>query len=144
MRQRVTFLHRPGDAVDPSTLRITDNSLTGPQEIRAAREVRTTLALDELPAELASVLQTSHELHVRWVAPDAFDTVTPLHSRLSPGFHLFFTPRQGGDASESLVLPCRLDVPASVANTHNQPPGKPYVSSSARHLGGWKTANPQK
>ncbi|KLU84247.1 hypothetical protein MAPG_03292 [Magnaporthiopsis poae ATCC 64411] len=107
MRQRVTFLHRPGDAVDPSTLRITENSLTGPQEIRAAREVRTTLALDELPAELASVLKTSHELHVRWVASDAFDTVTPLHSRLSPGFHLFFTPRQGGDASESETL-CRL------------------------------------
>ncbi|KAL8349609.1 hypothetical protein RB598_005125 [Gaeumannomyces tritici] len=107
MRQRVTFLHRPGDAVDPSTLRITDTSLTGPQDARAAREVRTTLALDELPAELASVLKTSHELHVRWVSPDAFDTVAPLHSRLSPGFHLFFTPRQGGDVSESEAL-CRL------------------------------------
>lgn len=91
MRQRITFLHKPQDGVDPETIKVTDISLTGPV-LPAVREDRITLALDELPRELRQFLQKCHELHVRWVSPYHFDTVSPLLSRLSPGFHLFYTP----------------------------------------------------
>ncbi|KUI58774.1 Protein pbn1 [Cytospora mali] len=51
MRQRVTFLHKPEDGIDPALLKVTDSSLTGPS-LKAAREDRVTLALEELPEEL--------------------------------------------------------------------------------------------
>ncbi len=97
MRQRVTFFHRPDSPVDPGSLKITQTSLTGPT-IEAVREDRITLALDELPDELRAVLRAAHELHVRWVGPRAYDSISPLFSRLSPGFHLFYTPRKGAGA----------------------------------------------
>lgn len=92
MRQRITFLHQPQHGVDPAAVHITDNSLTGPV-LPALREDRLTLALDELPQELRRVLETCHELHIRWVSPYAYETLSPLYSRLSPGFHLFYTPQ---------------------------------------------------
>ncbi|ROT35920.1 PIG-X-domain-containing protein [Sodiomyces alkalinus F11] len=91
MRQRITFIHKPEQGIDVQELQIAGYSLGGP-EFLAAREDRITLALDELPAELSDVLQSCHELHVRWVSPLAYETVAPLLSRLSPGFHLFYTP----------------------------------------------------
>lgn len=93
MRQRVTFIHKPEDAFDPALLQVTTNSVTGPV-VPAVREDRITLALDELPDDLRQVLRTAHELHIRWVSPFAFEAVSPLLSRLSPGFHLFYTPHQ--------------------------------------------------
>ncbi|KAI3397020.1 hypothetical protein diail_11347 [Diaporthe ilicicola] len=92
MRQRITFLHRPEDALDPASLVVTGTSLTGPA-LPAAREDRITLALEELPEELRQVLQSCHELHIRWIGSYPYDTVNPLYSRLSPGLHVFFTPR---------------------------------------------------
>lgn len=99
MRQRVTFLHKPEDGIDPAVLKVTDSSLAGP-ELTAAREDRVTLALDELPDELRQVLQSCHELHIRWVSPYAYDSVSPLYSRLPPGFHLFYTPQAESRAKE--------------------------------------------
>ncbi|KAG8165855.1 hypothetical protein KVR01_004407 [Diaporthe batatas] len=92
MRERITFLHRPEDAVDPASIAVTGTSLTGPA-LSAAREDRITLALEELPEELRQVLQSCHELHIRWVSTHPYDTISPLYSRLSPGLHVFFTPR---------------------------------------------------
>lgn len=92
MRERITFLQRPEDAVDPASIAVTGTSLTGPP-LSAAREDRITLALEELPEELRQVLQSCHELHIRWVGPHPYDSVNPLYSRLSPGLHVFFTPR---------------------------------------------------
>jgi len=91
MRQRITFFHRPGSSVDPALLRINGTALSGP-EIVAAREDKITFALDELPSELRKVLADSREFHIRWVSPQAHEPVEPLHSRVSPGFHLFYTP----------------------------------------------------
>lgn len=91
MRQRATFVHEPGQGIDFQELQIAGNDLGGP-EFLAAREDRITLALDELPPELSHVLRGSQELHVRWVSPLTYDTVAPLVSRLSPGFHLFYSP----------------------------------------------------
>lgn len=91
MRQRITFLHKPQDGVDPATFKVTDTSIHGPV-LPAVREDRITLALDELPDELRQFLENCHELHIRWVSPYPYETVSPLLSRLSPGFHLFYTP----------------------------------------------------
>ena len=91
MRQRVTFFQKPDRPVDPARLQITDSSLAGP-DIEAAREERITLALDELPTELRKILTGSHELHIRWISSETYDSISPLFSRLSPGLHLFYTP----------------------------------------------------
>jgi len=93
MRQRITFFHKPGEAVDPASLKITDTSLTGP-EVNAGHEERITISLYELPDELRKVFTDSHELHVRWVSPEKYATFGPLLSRLSPGLHVFYTPQQ--------------------------------------------------
>ena len=92
MRQRVTFITKPTDAVDPETLTVTGGTLTGPT-ITAIREDRLTFAVDELPGGLQSILREAHELHIKWSSATPSETLTPLLSRLPPGFHVFFTPR---------------------------------------------------
>ncbi len=101
MRQRTTFFHRPESPVDPALLRLTDATLTGPT-IEAAREDRVTLGLDELPPALARTLaETVQALDVRWAAPTAAaQPVGPLLSRVSPGLHVFYTPRDGAVVPE--------------------------------------------
>jgi hypothetical protein len=92
MRQRVTYITKAAHAVNPDELNIARGTLTGPS-ITAVREDRLTFALDELPGDLQGILRQSHELHIRWSSPDAYETVSPLLSRLPPGLHLFYTPR---------------------------------------------------
>ncbi|KAJ5006239.1 Protein pbn1 [Colletotrichum sp. SAR 10_66] len=55
MRQRITFIHKPGNGVPFEALEISDAGVKGP-EIDAIREDRVTLALEELPAELSQLL----------------------------------------------------------------------------------------
>ncbi|KAI8234945.1 Protein pbn1 [Colletotrichum sp. SAR 10_99] len=55
MRQRITFIHKPGNGVPFEALEISDAGVKGP-EIDAVREDRVTLALEELPAELSQLL----------------------------------------------------------------------------------------
>lgn len=97
MRQRITFFHRPESPVDPALLKITDTLLAGPN-IDTAREDRITLALDELPGELQDLLTDTHQLDLRWAAPSAYEAVGPLFSRISPGLHLFYSPREAADS----------------------------------------------
>ena len=73
------------------------------------REERLTLSLDELPVsedddDVRSVLAVgTRELHLRWVSPAGYETVSPLLARLPAGLHLFFTPPEGeGKGEESL------------------------------------------
>lgn len=97
MRQRITFVHGPGNAVEPSALSITDTSISTP-ELSAAREDRITATLEELPASIARLVRAaSAELHVRWVSPVAYGSVSPLSSRMSPGLHVFVTPAKKAD-----------------------------------------------
>src|SRR4051794_38278850 len=96
MRERITFIQKLGDTLEASSLSISTTSLSGPA-IRAVREDRLTFAADELPSELRSLLKEVHELHVRWVSPLAYETVSPLLARLPAGFHLFYTPSRGAD-----------------------------------------------
>lgn len=93
MRQRITFFPPPERPVDPALLHLTDTLLEGPA-IEATREDRVTLALDQLPPDLARILADGvHELHIRWASPAAYETVSPLFARVSPGLHVFYTPK---------------------------------------------------
>ena len=56
MRSRITFIHAPGDEFDPTQLRL-DNDTLHVESLRAAREDRLTLGLDELPQEVHALLQ---------------------------------------------------------------------------------------
>lgn len=98
MRERITFIQKLGHSLEASTIKVSDNELTGP-DVDAVREDRLTFALDELPSELHSLLKAAHELHIRWVSPVAYETVSPLLARLPPGLHIFYTPGKAGDAA---------------------------------------------
>lgn len=93
MRQRTTFVHRPGEAVDPALLSVSaTGSLAGPS-INAAREDRLTVPLGDLPDELQALFRDTHQLYIRWVSPHPHEALSPLLSRLPPGFHVFYSPR---------------------------------------------------
>lgn len=99
MRERITYVQKLGDSLEPSAVRVEGGAISGP-DLHAAREERLTMALNELPAELQRLLQAAaQELHIRWVSATPYETVSPLLARLPPGFHVFFTP--GRDASAS-------------------------------------------
>lgn len=100
MRERITFVQKLGESLDPSALKISNGAIDGP-EIKAVREDRLTFALEELPHELQKLLEGAHELHIRWVSPVAYDSVSPFLARLPPGFHLFYTPGTGAKAEET-------------------------------------------
>ncbi|KAI3336475.1 PIG-X-domain-containing protein [Xylariaceae sp. AK1471] len=106
MRERVTFFHRNEHGIEPSSLKIRDRSISGP-DLVAVREHRVTLALEELPAELQELLRDIHELHIRWSKPRAYDTLGPWNSRLPPGLHVFYTP-QTASAADSVQLCTQL------------------------------------
>lgn len=98
MRQRITYLQEPNDAVNPKNLQITSDSIST-KELKAAREERITFGFDELPQELYTVLKASHELHIRWASEKPYESISPLVSRLSPGLHVFYTPQRGSKSS---------------------------------------------
>ena len=101
MRQRVTYITKSAEGLSPDELNIADGTLSGPL-ISAVREDRLTFALDELLLDLRKILSESREVHIKWSSPTASETVSPLLSRLPPGLHLFYTPRDAS-AAESLV-----------------------------------------
>lgn len=93
MRQRITLLHAPEDAIDPNSVKITSNSLALPL-LKAAREDRITFGLEELPQEIHYVLKRSHELHIRHVNNVSYESISPLVSRVSPGLHVYYSPQR--------------------------------------------------
>lgn len=107
MRQRITFLQEPQDSLDPKLLSVASSSISA-KELKAAREERITLSLDELPQELYQLLKGSHELHIRWASPRKCETIAPLVSRLSPGLHVFYTAAQRSSNSSYDLLKLAL------------------------------------
>ncbi|KAK4459018.1 protein pbn1 [Cladorrhinum samala] len=103
MRERITFIQKLGDSLDPAEVKVDRNVIKAP-DVQAVREDRLSLALDELPAELQSLLNGLHELHIRWVSPIAYEAISPLLARLPPGFHVFFTP--GNEIKATSTKPC--------------------------------------
>jgi hypothetical protein len=102
MRERITFLQKLGDSLEPSAVSVDGAALTAP-DVYAAREDRLTLSADDLPADLQTLLEYARDLRIRWVSTAAFDAVSPLVARLPPGFHLFFSPG-GADSTASYAL----------------------------------------
>lgn len=102
MRERITFVQKQGNSIEPTTLKIKGGVLNGP-EIQAAREDRLTIAVDELPTDLQALLGTAHELHIRYVSSQPYEAITPLLARLPPGFHLFYTPAREAEATSSAL-----------------------------------------
>ncbi|KAF7879215.1 hypothetical protein EAF04_000412 [Stromatinia cepivora] len=101
MRQRITFLRQPQDAVDPQNIKVSTNSISA-KRMKAAREDRATFSFSELPQEIYRVLKASHELHIRWASPNQYDTASPLFSRLSPGLHVFYSPQRSSNSPDLL------------------------------------------
>ncbi|KAK4106141.1 PIG-X-domain-containing protein [Parathielavia hyrcaniae] len=101
MRERITFVQKLGESLEPSALAVGSDTITGP-EVHAVREDRLTIALDDLSKELQTLVTSAHDLHIRWVSTTAYEAVSPLLARLPPGFHLFFTPGKDEAATNKL------------------------------------------
>ena len=97
MRERISYLQKLGDSLEPSAVTVNGGTISGP-DVHAVREDKLTVAFDELPAELQTVLRGDQDVHIRWVSTAAYEVVSPLVARLPPGFHLFFTPGEGDAA----------------------------------------------
>lgn len=95
MRQRITFLQKPEDSVDPKALKITANTISTPA-LTGAREDHLTLGFDELPQELYRVLKATRGLHIKWTSLDGYEAIPPFVSRLSPGLRVLYTPQENG------------------------------------------------
>ncbi|MCJ1382925.1 protease B nonderepressible form [Xylographa soralifera] len=93
MRERITFVHGAEDDFDPSQLEVHNDSLYI-KSLKAAREDRITFSIEELPQEIWRVLKQCHELHIRWTSSLPYASVSPFNARVSPGFHLFYTPQR--------------------------------------------------
>ncbi|KAJ4304045.1 protease B nonderepressible form [Collariella sp. IMI 366227] len=65
MRERITYIQKLGDSLEPSALSTNGRSITGP-DVNAVREDRLTFALHELPSELQALLAGVQDLHIRW------------------------------------------------------------------------------
>lgn len=104
MRERITFIQKLGDSLEPSAVRVDGGTISAP-EVQAVREDRLTFGLDELPSELRTLIKDSHEFHIRWVSERPYETVSPLLARLPPGFHVFFTPRKDNAVSYVTAKP---------------------------------------
>ncbi|EXJ83886.1 hypothetical protein A1O1_07515 [Capronia coronata CBS 617.96] len=91
MRRRSTYITHPSRAVNPADIQVYKNQLLL-GALKAAREERLTLGLQELPQEVVEVLKESHELHVRWAPEHPYNTTVPFLSRISPGLHVQYTP----------------------------------------------------
>lgn len=102
MRERITFLHRPDDALDPKQLQLQNDTLHV-TFLKAAREDKLIVGLYELPQELWRALKQCYELHIRWISPNPYLSVAPFVSTASPGLHVFFTPQR--DKSADLLCP---------------------------------------
>jgi hypothetical protein len=107
MRQRITLLHQPEDAVDPASIEVTKDSFKV-AGIKAAREDRITLGIDELPEEIHIVLKQSHELHIRHVNRIFYESIPPFLARLSPGLHVFYSPQRKSNNAYVPLSSCYL------------------------------------
>ncbi|OBT84420.1 hypothetical protein VE02_07110 [Pseudogymnoascus sp. 03VT05] len=109
MRQRITFVHEPQDGIDPKSIGVHTNTLSV-SGLKAAREDHITLALDELPEDLRVALSQTKELHIRYVTPASYESIPPFNSQLSPGLHVYYTPKieVGKEGQEFSDLLCGL------------------------------------
>ncbi|KAI9713399.1 MAG: protease B nonderepressible form, partial [Chrysothrix sp. TS-e1954] len=108
MKRRISYMTDSSSLPNPDSklLQINSTSLSiQPQpnhHLHGAKEDRITLALDELPVELTSILKQCRELHIRWASDRPYEASTPFASRISPGLHVFVTPEEVQTSSKDL------------------------------------------
>ena len=51
------------------------------------------------------MLKESHEIHIRWTSTENYDAPVPYASRLPPGLHVFYTPRNEHSRCVVIRLP---------------------------------------
>ncbi|KAI1918658.1 protease B nonderepressible form [Ophidiomyces ophidiicola] len=93
MKRRVSFIHDAEGDFDPKKARLGPDSITI-QSLHGARQERLTFGIQELPGEIQQVVKQCHELRIRWASERAYSAVSPLTSRVSPGIHVFLSPRR--------------------------------------------------
>lgn len=104
MKQRSTFLVRDPAYSHPSNFGLTPTSLRI-KAVPAAREDRLTFGVDELPAELRTVLRQCAEVHVRWTSRSPYTSTSPYGARVPAGLSVFVVPhrhQQGKGAAEAV------------------------------------------
>lgn len=101
MKRRITLIHRPEDGIDPASVRVEGDAVSGP-EVHAAREERLTFRLDELPDDVVDLLgRRASQLHVKWATSSSYELPELLSSRVPPGLHGFYTPADNSEGNES-------------------------------------------
>ncbi|KAF2669437.1 PIG-X-domain-containing protein [Microthyrium microscopicum] len=104
MRERVTYILRnPTGVFDPKQLEVKKDSFAV-DGLDAIKEHQITLGFQEITAEIWRVLRNCHELHVRWSTAQAYETVSPYVSRVTPGLHVSYTPLEGKSAKRLCTL----------------------------------------
>ncbi|KAJ5378727.1 hypothetical protein N7509_011846 [Penicillium cosmopolitanum] len=101
MKRRTTLIQPLGAPFEPDQAVLSSSNLAI-RGLDAARHDRITLGLDDLPEELRNVLESSHELHLRWAAEEHFDAIAPFSSRVSPGLHVHYTSLVSDRPSDTL------------------------------------------
>ncbi|KAJ4379197.1 protease B nonderepressible form [Didymella sp. IMI 355093] len=101
MKARITYVVTEPESFNPEQINVQkgrngERDTFKIERVKAAKEHRITLGLDELSKHKApldiEVLKKWHELHIRW-SSDTPDTVpAPFTSRVSPGLHILYTP----------------------------------------------------
>ena len=92
MRERHTFIHGAEDAPDPTTFVLNEKGLSG-RGLKSVREEKFSFSVDDLAPEINEILQQYKSINVRWASPLTYETLEPFASRLSPGLHIAYQPK---------------------------------------------------
>ena len=101
MRQRITFIHEPQDAIDPKCFDLSNDKKLGPtltlKGLKAAREDRIVWAYDELPQDVRDMFERTDETHIKHIQRDLSKSLSPFNARVGAGLHVSFVDK--GEAS---------------------------------------------
>jgi hypothetical protein len=97
MKQRITFLHRPEDSIDPDSIHVGQSSFSVPS-LQAAREDRITVSFDEVPDSIKPSLRQTSKVYLRYVDHGSI-LPPPLTSSHSPGLYISYVAREDGQAA---------------------------------------------
>lgn len=94
MRQRITFIHEPHDAIDPKSFELSKDGERGPslnlKGLRAAREDRIVFAYNDLSKDVRELFERTDEIHIKHVRPGSSQSLAPFSARIGSGLHASF------------------------------------------------------
>lgn len=101
MRQRITFIHEPQDAIDPKSFELSKDGEYGPsltlKGLKAAREDRIVFSYDDLSKDVREIFERTDETHIKHVQPGSNKSLPPFSARIGSGLHVSFKDK--GEAS---------------------------------------------